>query len=419
MINLVNFFKDLNLNRLKDYLKFAFTNLTHRKIRSWLTLLGIFIGVMSVVSLISLGDGLKAAVSAQFGISSTEVISVQAGGISAAGPPGSGVVNPLTLKDVDDIEKISSVENAVPRIIEQGRLEFNDMVSFGFATNVPDGEDRKFVYNTLELEAESGRLLKDGDNKKALMGYNFGHDTSKFEKKMNIGDTILLEGIKFEIVGILKKKGSFIFDNIIILNDNPLKELMKNPDRVDVIAVKVKNKDLMQKTKEDIESVLRKNRDVKIGEEDFSVQTPEAALSTVNDILTGIQVFIVIIASISIIVGALGIINTMTTSVMERKKQIGIMKSIGAKNSDIFFQFLFESGMMGLFGGGAGVIIGSVISFFGILGINSFIGAETPFNINFILVFGSLLGSFLIGAIAGIVPAMKAARENPVDALRD
>ena len=159
--NFLSFFKDLNLIRIKDYFFFAFDNLIHRKIRSWLTLLGIFIGVMSVVSLISLGDGLKAAVSSQFGIGSTEVISVQAGGLSF-GPPGSGVVNPLTKKDVEDIKKMQSVDFAVARIIEQGDLEFEKVAVFGFATNVPDGEERKFLYDALEFRTSQGRLLKDG-----------------------------------------------------------------------------------------------------------------------------------------------------------------------------------------------------------------------------------------------------------------
>jgi putative ABC transport system permease protein len=413
------FATNLDPKKLKDYFKFAWNNLVHKKVRSWLTLLGIFMGVMSVVALIGLGDGLKAAVSAQFGISSTEVITVQAGGIGAAGPPGSGVVNPLTQKDVDDIERLSSVENAIPRIIEEGKLEFNDIAGFGLAVNIPDGDDRKLVYDILELEAESGRLLKDGDNKKVLLGYNFGQTDSGFERAIKTGDSVLVEETRFEVVGIAEKKGSFIFDNMVVLNDEPIKAMMDNPDRVDVIAVKLKNKDLMPKAKEDIEEILRKNRDVDVGEEDFSVETPEAALSTVNDILTGIQIFIVMIAAISIIVGSIGIINTMTTSVLERKQQIGIMKAIGAKNSDIFFQFFFESGLMGLIGGGLGVIIGELIAFGGIVGINNFIGAETPFQINYILILGALFGSFLVGAISGIIPAMMASKENPVDALRD
>jgi putative ABC transport system permease protein len=411
------FLRDLDYTRLKDYFYLAFDNFVHRKIRSWLTLLGILIGVTAVVSLISLGDGLKLAVTSQFGISSTEVISVQAGGLSF-GPPGSGAVTPLTKKDVDEIKKLPSVDFSVARIVEQGKLEFDKKVSLGFATNFPDGNERKFLYDTLEFRAEKGRLLKDGDINKVILGNNFGEDKVGFGKKIFPGDTISFKDESFEVVGILEKKGSFIFDNIVGMNAEPLEDLMENPDRVDVIAVKIKDKSLMDKAKLEIEKLLRKNRGVKEGQEDFQVQTPQAALSTINDVLTGVQIFIVLIASISIFVGSVGIINTMTTSVMERKKQIGIMKSIGAKNSDIFFQFFIESGLMGFLGGLVGVILGELIAFVGTIGINSFIGSESGFKLNFMLIILTLFGSFLIGAVSGIVPAVNAARQNPVESLR-
>jgi putative ABC transport system permease protein len=380
-------------------------------------LIGIFIGVTAVVSLISLGDGLKLAVTSQFGISSTEVISVQAGGLSF-GPPGSGVVNPLTKKDVEDIRKLPSVDFSVARIIEQGDLEFEKKAVFGFATNIPDGEERKFLYDSLELKAEQGRLLKDGDNDKVVLGNNFGENKVGLGKKVIPGDTVSIKKKSFEVIGVIEKKGSFIFDNIVMMNTKPLENLMENPDRVDVIAVKIKDKSLMDKAKAEIEKVLRKNRDVKEGEEDFQVQTPQAALATVNDVLTGVQIFIVLIASISIFVGSVGIVNTMTTSVLERKKQIGVMKSIGAKNSDVFFQFFIESGLMGFLGGLIGVIFGELIAFAGTAGINIFIGSESKFSINIMLVIVTLIGSFLIGAISGIVPAINAAKQNPIESLR-
>jgi len=164
--------------------------------------------------------------------------------------------------------------------------------------------------------------------------------------------------------------------------------------------------------------VLRKNRDVKVGEEDFNVQTPEAALSTLNDILLGVQIFIALIASISVLVGVLGIVNTMYTSVLERRKNIGIMKAIGAKNNDIFMLFFIESGMLGLLGGIIGVVLGSIVSFAGIAGINRLLGSSISPSLNFALIVAALIGSALIGAVAGITPAMQAAKENPVDALR-
>ena len=141
-------------------------------------------------------------------------------------------------------------------------------------------------------------------------------------------------------------------------------------------------------------------------------------LATVNQILTGVQIFIVLIATIAIIIGAIGIVNTMMTSVMERKKEIGIMKAIGARNLDIFLQFFIEAGMLGLVGGLVGIIAGIGIGYLGTIGINYLIGAETSPSINFMLIFATLLGSFIIGSIAGITPAMKAAKQNPVEVLR-
>ncbi|MGM5483344.1 MAG: ABC transporter permease [Nanobdellota archaeon] len=404
--------------RINDYLKLAWENIKHKRLRSWLTLLGIFIGVAAVVSLIGLGEGLKLAVSSQFGVSSTEVITVQAGGMTGQGPPGTGVANPLIEDDAEDIEKISTVDFAVTRIIEQVKFEYDDQLSFGFAADVPDGEERDFVYDSLELEVKEGRFLKDGDGQKINLGYNFGKEENRFGKKIRVGDNIKIENRNFEVVGIYEKLGSFIFDNIIIINSDTLKKLVDKEEKVDVIVAKVKDKEYMDKTKEEIEKLLRKNRDVDEGEEDFSVETPESSLSTVNDVLTGVQIFISLIAAISIIVGAIGIINTMFTSVVERRSQIGIMKALGAKNSDIFFQFTIEAGLMGLIGGIIGSIVGELIAYLGTMGLSSFLGSDISPSVNFILIGLTLFGAFMIGAISGTIPALQAAKQNPVDAIR-
>lgn len=401
-----------------NYLILAIKNLKHRGIRSWLTLLGIFIGIVAVVSLISLGTGLKLVVGAQFGVSSTEVITVQAGGISGFGAPGSGAVDKLSLNDADAIEKISSIEMAIPRVISSGKMEFNDRIYIGMLGSIPDKKERKLVYEVVDIKVEIGRLLKDGDTKKIVLGYNFYVNGDIFGKKVVLGDKVDIMGEKFQVVGITKKSGSFIVDNIVLMNDNPLRELMDYGEDVDLIVVKVKDKELMDRAAEDIEKLMRVRRDVDIGKEDFEVSTPQAMLETVNDILGGVQAFIVIIASISILVGALGIVNTMTTSVLERRKEIGIMKAIGAKNSQIFMQFFIESGLLGLVGGVIGVIVGVAIGYLGTLGIGGLIGSEIRPNIDFFLIGGALLGSFIVGSVAGIVPAMNAAKQNPVEALR-
>ena len=403
---------------ITDYFKLAFKNLRHRGLRSWLTLLGIFIGILSVVSLISLSTGLKMAVSSQFGISSTEIITVEAGGISGYGPPGSGAVNPLTIDDVEAIGRLPSVDVSIGRLISTHRMEFNNVLQVTASLSIPYDDLRNVAYDIVDLDLEKGRLLKDDDDEGVIVGWNFYADDDLFGKRVDIGNKINIDGKEFVVYGIYEKRGSVFFDNTVYMNEDPIRELTNNEEDFDMISVKVKNSDLMEKGKEEIEKLMRKRRDVKVGEEDFEVSTPDAMLENVNNIMNGIQAFIVIVASISILVGVLGITNTMTTSVLERKKEIGIMKAIGARNSQIFLQFFIESGMMGLVGGLLGVTFGTLIGFAGIAAINNFLGSEAAFSLNFILIGFALFGSFSVGALAGIAPAMNAARQDPVEALR-
>ena len=252
----------------------------------------------------------------------------------------------------------------------------------------------------MDIEAVAGRLLKNGDTNKVVLGYNFYTDDKIYGKVIVPGNKVLIMDKKFEVVGITKKSGSFILDNIILMNENQLRDLMNYSNDVELIAVRVKSKDLMERAANDIEKLMRDRRDVKVGEEDFEVSTPETMLKTVSSIIGGIQIFIVIIASISIMVGVLGIINTMTTSVLERRKEIGIMKAVGAKNSQIFAQFFIESGLLGLVGGIAGVIVGVAIGYFGTIGIGNFIGTEIQPSIDLLLIIAVLIGSFAIGSIS-------------------
>src|SRR6056297_3641159 len=368
---------------MTNYLSFAKRNLKRRGIRSWLTLIGIFIGVVAVVSLISLSSGLKVAVNSQFGVSSTQLITVQAGGL-AGGPPGSMVANPLKKDLIKKIEKINFVDYAIGRNIETLKVKYNQKTEYIPAMSIPQNRQKE-VQEVMELEAEQGKIRLD-NNKDIFLGNNFLKKNNEFGKKIEARDSIEINERKFKISGILKKKGSFIFDNIIGMREDDLNEIFPDSEEtVDAIVVKVKDTKLMNKTKRDIEELLRKERNVDKGEEDFKVETPEAALEQVNEILNGIQIFIVIVASISILIGGIGIINTMTTSVLERKKEIGIMKAIGAKNSEIFNMFLVESGLLGLIGGIVGIIIGEAIGYFGTIGINNFFGSSASPEINFVL----------------------------------
>jgi putative ABC transport system permease protein len=203
------------------------------------------------------------------------------------------------------------------------------------------------------------------------------------------------------------------------MNQNDLDSISNYGNKIDTIAIEPASKDLMNRTVSDVENLLLRLRNVKKDAENFQISTPEASLNQVKQIINGVQIFIAIVASISIFIGAIGIVNTMYTSVLERRKDIGIMKSIGATNFQIFIQFFIESSLLGLVGGIIGIIFGEFIAIFGIIGINSLIGGHLPITINLGLIFGVLIGSFLIGGAAGIVPALNAANQNPVEVLRD
>ena len=402
----------------KDYFIFSIKNLRNRKLRSWLTMIGIIIGITAVVSLIGIGQGLKVAISSQFGDIGTDKLAVMASG--GLGPPGTGVVTPLTKDNVKKIEQVNGVENAVGRLVRTGKMEYNDHVAFGYAASMAEGDDRKLIEEALNLEAEEGRLLKDGDSKKTVLGSNLGEENAGFEKQIVVGSKVLIQDEGFEVIGFLEKKGSFLVDNIVLVEEDDLREILDIPDdEHDVIAVQVHQNADIKAVQENIEKLMRKERAVDKGEEDFTVQTPQAVLTQVNSTLFAVQLFVYIIAAISILVGGIGIMNTMFTSVLERTKEIGIMKSIGAKNSSIFSLFFIESGLIGSVGGILGAIIGigiaTGLAFVGRLALGSeLIRAD----ISVWLVLGSIFGSFLLGSIFGVIPAINASKLSPVDALR-
>ena len=404
---------------LNDYFIYSVRNLKNRGLRSWLTMIGIFIGIAAVVSLIGLGEGLRIAIMSQFGFLGPDVLGVQASGLAFAGPPGTGVVEPLSDELADKIRKVNGVEAAFNRYIKSGTLEFNDKQNIGIAASYPEGENRKIFETMINLKAEDGRLLKDSDSRKVVLGNNFKSDDT-FGKGIKSGDKVLLNAIDFEVVGILEKKGSFIFDNVVLINEQTMiDDIGIAKEEVNVIAVKIEYVARADEIKENIEKLLRKERNVKKGEENFQVQSPQQTLEALNSTLFAVQLFVYIIAAISLAVGGIGIMNTMYTSVLERTKEIGVMKSIGAKNSAIFTIFFVESGLLGMVGGVIGIILGLAFAFGLSAAGRAFLGSELiQASISPFLVIGALMFSFILGTAFGVLPAYQASKLNPVDSLR-
>ncbi|HLD12411.1 MAG TPA: ABC transporter permease [Candidatus Nanoarchaeia archaeon] len=400
-----------------DFVRLVYVSLKNRRVRSWLTMIGIFIGIAAVVSLIGLGEGLRAGVMNQFNFLSTDILSVTASG-TGNGPPGTGVVAPLTKKNVEDIDTIPGVDFAIGRMIENARVEFNGRADFTFVTSLPEYDVPAFkeLHRIAGFELAQGRLLSARDTRQVVLGYNYGK-ADEFGMPVEPRDRLIIQGREFDVVGLLKKKGSFIVDNVVLMTEEQVKNLF-GTESYDLIAVKVRSVEEMSLVKVRIENYLRRVRDVDVGEEDFAVESPEQALKDLDATLFAIQLFVYVIAGISIVVGGIGIANTMYTSVVERTREIGIMKSIGARNPDIFWLFFLESGFLGLVGGLVGVVVGTGLAL-GLAKVAQVFGSDlVQVTISLPLIFGALLFSFVIGSVAGILPALQASRLHPVDALR-
>ena len=403
---------------ISDLFKLSLNNLRRRKLRSWLTLLGIFIGIAAVVALISLGQGLQTAITGQFASLSTDKLTIQNSG-TGFGPPGSTVVKKLNDHDIKIIEGVRGVELTITRLIRVVKVEYNSAVSFVYMGDIPEDKTKmNLVYDAAQVKIDKGRLLEPGDFGKVIIGSNVA-DKTTFDKQIDIGKKIKINGKEFEVIGILKRGSSFQINDVILMLNKDMEDLLNIDNEVDLIIAQVANTEKPEDVKVRIEKAMRKDRGEKEGEEDFAVQTPLEAISAVNNILSAVNIVVIGIAMISLIVGGIGIANTMYTSVLERKKEIGTMKAIGAKNSNILMIFVIESGLLGLVGGIIGVTTGSLLA----LGVgsvaNSFFGNKIiAVNISLWLILGSAAFSFLIGIFSGIIPSYQASKLKPVDALR-
>lgn len=403
---------------IKDYFTLAVTTIVNRRLRSWLTMIGIFIGIAAVVALISLGQGLQKAVSEQFALIGADKLFVTPKG-NNFGPPGFTAAGKLEKKDVGLISDVRGVDSAAGRLLNTLRVEFGDRVSTPFVASVPDNEDGLRLLQEIELiKVQDGRFLRVDDKNKIVVGSQYT-DKNFLGREVRIGSKIVVQGVDFKVVGVLQKSGDPGIDGGILMAEEDLRQLVGNKEGFNGVMVKTRAGADPLDVAEGIARMLRRDRGLKEGKEDFEIQTPEQILERFGTVLTIVQVVLVGIAAISLLVGGIGIMNTMYTSVVERTREIGIMKAVGARNGDILTVFLVESGLLGLSGGVIGVLIG--------IGLSKAVeyAAQQAFGTTLIqaqvswwLVIGALLFSFVIGTASGVFPARRAAALTPVEALR-
>lgn len=401
---------------IKDFFRLGLSNIRKRRLRSWLTMIGIFVGIASVVALISLGQGLQKYIDEEFEKLGRDKIMVQPKG--ALGGPGTESVT-FTDRDIKEVRKVPGVSDALGLSMKSVKLEFNDVVRYFYAMGVPTDEGRGLYEELFEsYEIEKGRDIKEGDKYKVVLGHYY-LDRNLFEENVKLGDKILINGRKFDVVGFWEVVGNPTDDQNVYLSQETIEDMFNISGEYSYMAAKIAPGIEPIDGAEKIEKALRKSRDLKEGQEDFTVQTTEELMDTFNSLLNTVQIVLIGIAAISLLVGGIGIMNTMYTAVLERTKEIGIMKALGARNSSIMLLFLIESGILGLIGGAIGVILGVLFSeTVEIVATNVLQSALLQAYFPWYLIVGSLAFSFIVGSISGLLPAYNASKQQPVDSLR-
>ncbi len=372
-----------------------------------LNVLGIIIGIAAIVALISIGEGMQSSIEEAFEDFGADKIIVMAGGFQGMAS-GTGVS--LEDDDVKLIEHISGVSDAAGMVYNQYPIKHRDEFATVYVAGLEAEDAKDFFEDVASFEFESGRYYKKGERKVVVVGSRV---KTAFDKELDVGDKVEIKDMDFKVIGILKSTGSPQDDRMIMMSIDDYRDIFGETEELTMIYASATNADNAHKVAEKIEEEL----DDKYGEDVFSAISSEQLAEQISGIFDMITLVLAGIASISLIVAGVGIANTMLMSVMERTREIGVMKALGATNYQVMEIFLIESAMLGFFGGIFGIILGVVmsqaISFYGETLFFALKTSVTPELALFALGF-----SVIVGVISGVWPARRAAKMNPVDALR-
>lgn len=395
---------------LSEYTKLALTALRTNKTRSLLTMLGIIIGVASVILLVSIGTGLQRWVTEQFSSMGANTIMVMAGDVDVTqGPRGAMMsASKFEISDVSDIERGSdAVKQVSPMVQGFGSFSYE-----GKTTSTEVWGLWENYFDIAKFEPEHGRIITQNDVERSRRVIVLGNKPAKdlFGEDANpVGKTLTLNDVQFEIVGVLKSKGGGgAMGSADDFTAIPITTAMRqfDRDRPFMLFVEAVNTDSVSQAKDDTEKILLR----RLKDDEFTVLESTQLLATITQFLQVITAALGGIAGISLLVGGIGIMNIMLVSVTERTREIGLRKAVGATPRDIMMQFLIESVILSLFGGAIGIWLGAL----GSAGINQFISTSVTLW-SVLLAFGF---SAATGIIFGVAPAIRASRLDPIEALR-
>jgi putative ABC transport system permease protein len=402
---------------ISEYFKIALRNLRTRSLRSWLTILGIVIGVFLIISLLSLSEGIKATISQQLRALGGEMIFIMPGDLSDIISMFMGGAR-LEKADLESIQKTEGVETVLTMSYQALVVRYENEGKTILVSGLSWEEGVEILENFQGWSLKEGRWPVPG-KREIVIGTQI--ETEVFEKPVKTNKEIIIQGRRFKVVGILNSLGSKQDDTQIYLDLGVYQHLTgEEKGTAKVAMVKVENGFSVDKVAEEIKENLQETRKRRTGTDvaDFSVITSEKMGDIAGNILAVIQFAIIIFAGIAILVGGIGVANTMFTAVRERTREIGIMKAVGAKNSAVLSIFLIESGIIGFSGGFGGTLLGvifaKIIESYGQVHPVIYFSASISPG----LIFFGLFFSFLVGSLSGFLPAKRAAGLKPVEALR-
>jgi|SRR3989344_3064280 len=399
---------------ISDILQETISSLTANKIRTILTMLGIVIGIGSVISMVSIGQGAQASIQSSIESLGSNLLTVFPGSLQ----PGRGIISSgrgaaqsLKNEDADILRSIDGVSFVAPELDRR----FQIVSSAGNNTNstvVGTTPDFAVIRN---LKTAEGSFFNASQNtsisKVAVLGKTSALDL--FGDEDPLGQTIKINGVIFRVIGLLESKGGSGFanqDDMIFVPLSTMQKILSGVDYLTTIAVSVSNKDDMEMIRLEATDLLTAKH--RTDEPDFSIISQADILGTLNQVTDAFTLFLAAIAGISLLVGGIGIMNMMLTTITERTREIGLRKAIGATKKDISVQFLAEAVALTVIGGIMGIILGWAVS----VAVSSLDIIQTKVSISSVLLAVGV--STMIGIIFGYYPARRASKLNPIEALR-
>lgn len=394
------------------------------KARSFLTMLGIIIGVGAVILIMALGAGAQELILGQIESFGTNKIGILPGKSDDDGPPASAmgiIITSLKLEDAQAIKKeIPHVEAVAAYANDAASISWQ---SNSYSTNIKGVNEDYFLVEGGEIE--NGRFFTDREqndlSKVVILGYTVKKEI--FGESDPIGTKIKIRGNIFEVIGTTKERGTIAFQNYddqVLVPIKTTQKIIAGINYINMIRLSIDNEKNIPEVMDQINLLLRDRHEIndKSGDsDDFSVRSSADAISMITTITNALKYFLAAMAALSLLVGGIGIMNIMLVSVTERTREIGLRKALGASSSNIINQFLIETISLTTIGGIIGIIGGVIVSYIVTIVIQN-LGYDWKFSIPFLSIILGTGVSMIIGLIFGIYPASKASKLEPVEALR-